>query len=93
NPLEAQYVVPLGCRVRWYIKMNLREAFHFVELRSMMQGHRDYRRVAQKIYLKIGEVHPYLASYMRFVDMEEHPLERLEAEKRIDKKMEKLKGN
>src|SRR5215467_9582974 len=34
-PCEAQYVVPFAYKVRWYMKMNLREAVHLCELRSM----------------------------------------------------------
>jgi len=89
-PYEAQYVVPLGYRMRWYAKMNLREAYHFCELRSMRQGHIDYRRVAQQMYALINKTHPLLASGMKFVDYGEYGLERLEAEKKIDRKLEQL---
>lgn len=89
-PYESQYVVPLGCRMRWYIKMNLREAYHFCELRSMRQGHLDYRRAAQDMHSLIAKTHPLLASGMKFVDYGNYDLERLEAEKKIDKKLEHL---
>ncbi|HLC48598.1 MAG TPA: FAD-dependent thymidylate synthase [Candidatus Norongarragalinales archaeon] len=87
---HAQYVVPLAYRMRWYITMNLREVAHLTELRSMQQGHPDYRRVAQKIYSEIKRVHPQFAEYVKFVDMNEYGLERLESEKKIDKKMEEI---
>ena len=90
-PYEAQYMAPLGCRMRWYIKMNLREAYHFCELRSMRQGHADYRKVAQDMQKLISKVHPLLASGMSFVDFGTYDLERLEAEKKIDRKLERLK--
>jgi hypothetical protein len=35
------------------MKMNLREALHMVELRTMPQGHPDYRFIAQEIWRKI----------------------------------------
>ena len=89
-PHEAQYIVPLGCRMRWYIKMNLREAYHFCELRSMRQGHIDYRKVAQDVHRLISEKHPLLASGMKFMDYGSYDLERLEAEKKIDRKLERL---
>ena len=89
-PKEAQYIVPLGYKIRWYMKMNLREICHLTELRSMQQGHPDYRRVAQQIYLKVKEANPSLAEYMKFVDMKEYQMERIEAEKKIDKKMEEM---
>ena len=34
-PGEAQYVVPFAFKIRWYMKMNLREAVHMCELRTM----------------------------------------------------------
>ena len=43
HPREAQYLVPFAYRTRWYMKMNLREAVHIGELRTMPQGHPDYR--------------------------------------------------
>ena len=79
-PHEAQYCVPLGYKIRWRMRMNLREAYHFCEIRSGMQGHTSYRRVAQDIYAHIKAVHPLLASNMSFVDMKEYPLGRIDAE-------------
>ncbi len=90
-PHEAQYVVPLGCRMRWYIRMNLREAYHFCELRSMRQGHADYRKAAQDIHALISKAHPLLASGMKFVDYGSYGLERLEAEKKTDTRLEQMK--
>ncbi len=69
---------------------NLREAYHMLELRSSMQGHPDYRHVAQEMFRQIQKAHPLLASGMKFMDMKEYALERLEAEKRIDRKMAEI---
>jgi thymidylate synthase ThyX len=91
-PCEAQYAVPLGCLMRWYMRMNLREAYHFCELRSMRQGHTDYRKVAQDMSKLIKSVHPRLAEDMKFVDYGKYEFERLEAEKKIDGKLEALKS-
>ena len=90
-PKQAQYVVPLGFKIRWYFNMTLREVFHLTELRSIQQGHADYRKIAQMIFLKVKEIHPALGEMIKFVDMNEYSLERLEAEKKIDQKMEELK--
>jgi thymidylate synthase ThyX len=87
---EAQYVTPLAYNLRWYMTFNLREAYHMLELRSSMQGHPDYREVAQMMFREIGKVHPVLASGMKFMDMKEYALERLEAEKRLDRKLEEI---
>jgi thymidylate synthase ThyX len=89
-PHEAQYVVPLGCRMRWYAKMNLREVYHLAELRSMRQGHPDYRKVAQDMHTLVSKAHPLLSSGMKFVDYGSYDLERLESEKKIDKKLEQM---
>jgi thymidylate synthase ThyX len=87
-PEAAQYAVPMAFRVRWRIKLNLRAAYHLAELRSAPQGHPSYRRIAQAIYAQIRAIHPTLAEGMLFVDMDEYALERLDAERRIDTKMQ-----
>jgi thymidylate synthase ThyX len=86
-PEQAQYAVPMAFRVRWRIKLNLRAAYHLAELRSAPQGHPAYRRIAQTIYQQIRAVHPPLAEGMRFVDMGDYELERLDAERRLDAKL------
>jgi thymidylate synthase ThyX len=85
-PLEAQYLVPFAYRVRWYMKMNLREAVHIAELRSMPQGHPDYRVIAQDMWRKISQVHPTLASYANFIDWKTYRLGRLQSEMRTEYK-------
>ena len=85
-PVASQYAVPMACLMRWRFSLNLREAFHLCELRSSPQGHPTYRRVAQDIARCISEAHPTLAAAMRFVDYGDYALERLDAEKRLDKK-------
>lgn len=89
-PKQAQYVVPLAYNIRWYMTLNLRESYHMLELRSAMQGHIDYRRIAQNMFREIEKVHPALAKDMKFMDMKEYSMERLESEKRIDKKLEEI---
>jgi thymidylate synthase ThyX len=75
-PLEAQYVLPLAYRIRVLFTWNLRELFHFIQLRSAKQGHFSYRRIAQQVYAEIERVHPALARYIR-VDQADYPLGRL----------------
>ncbi|MFH1095856.1 MAG: FAD-dependent thymidylate synthase [Candidatus Micrarchaeota archaeon] len=93
GPVLAQYVVPMAYRLRWYFHISLRECFHLIELRSMPQGHEDYRRVAVKMADEIQRVHPRLAFFMKFVNRENVGLERLESEKKIDEKLKKLGQN
>ncbi len=80
-PDEASYVVPLAYRRRVVFTMNLRELFHFVELRSSPQGHPSYRRIAQEMYRLVAEVHPTIGGYIRVV-MDDVALGRLAAERR-----------
>lgn len=85
-PREAQYVVPFAYRIRWYMKMNLREAVHIGELRTMPQGHPDYRFIVQEMWRLIGTVHPTLAHCARFLDWNTYRLGRLQAEMRSEYK-------
>jgi thymidylate synthase ThyX len=75
-PLEAPYVLPLAYRMRVLFTWNLRELFHFIQLRSAKQGHFSYRRIAQQVYAEIERVHPALARYIR-VDPADYQLGRL----------------
>jgi thymidylate synthase ThyX len=87
-PDAAQYMVPFAYRVRWRIKLNLREVYHFVELRSSRQGHPSYRAIAQAMFGQIQAVHPNLVAPMKFVDLQDYSLERLAAEQRLDSKLQ-----
>lgn len=60
DPVHAQYVVPLAFRKRFLMRMNYREAYQFVRLRSRVQGHESYRRIAWAVKDEITRVHPVL---------------------------------
>ncbi|HSR25461.1 MAG TPA: FAD-dependent thymidylate synthase, partial [Candidatus Eisenbacteria bacterium] len=91
GPALAQYAVPLAFRLRWYFRMSLREVYHLCELRTGIQGHPDYRHVAQELFRRVQEVHPRLAAYARFVDMGPgDELERRESERRLDRRLARL---
>lgn len=89
-PVEAQYVVPFAYRVRWYMKLNLREAIHMGELRTLPQGHPDYRVIVQEMWRLIGEVHPTLARSATFLDWQTYRLGRLQSEMRTEYKKSRL---
>jgi thymidylate synthase ThyX len=90
---EAQYVTTLANYTRWYMGMNLREAFWVTELRSVPQGHFSYRTVAQDMFIKASERYPFLkelkAMNEQYVDMSDRSknLERMEAMQRIQTKL------
>jgi thymidylate synthase ThyX len=86
-PHEAQYVVPFGFRVRYNIEINLRELYHWIELRTTEQGHPDYRLTSQAMYHALRHVHPLLAEGMQFVNLKPNPpMSRLRAEMRSARK-------
>lgn len=89
-PEEAQYVVNFAYRYPYFMKLNLREACHMIELRTIPQGHSDYRKVCQKIFTEIRRVHPVLAGSIRFVDMNKYELERFNSEKHSESKKREL---
>ena len=89
-PEEAQYVVNFAYRYPYFMKLNLREACHMIELRTTPQGHPNYRNVCQKMFRQIKCVHPVLADGIKFVDLNEYKLERFNAEKNAEKKRRKL---
>lgn len=89
-PTEAQYVVNFAYKYPFFIKLNLREACHMIELRTIPQGHPDYRKVCQRMYTQIRRVHPILAKGIKFVDLRKYELERFYAEKNVEKKRRQL---
>jgi thymidylate synthase ThyX len=80
----AQYAVPFAYRIRFFLQLNAREAFHLLELRTQQGGHPGYRRVCAEMHRLIAEQagHRGLAAAMRFVDHAPHGLGRLAAGKR-----------
>jgi thymidylate kinase/thymidylate synthase ThyX len=88
---EAQYATLLGHKMRWKVTTNAREAFQLLELRSSPQGHPGYRKLAIEMHEKINEVHPLIASAMKFVNKgEDEELTRLAAERYTQFKLSQL---
>jgi thymidylate synthase ThyX len=84
----APYAVAMAYRVRFYMEMNAREAIHLIELRTAPQGHPAYRRVCQQMHTLIAERagHRAVAAAMSFVDHSRVELERLNAERALERK-------
>jgi thymidylate synthase ThyX len=68
NPDVASYVVPNAFNRRVLMNFNLREAFHFCELRSQPNAHFAIRRLAFRLAEEIQRVHPILGGYLRVED-------------------------
>ncbi len=92
-PYEAQYAVNFAYKYPYFIKINLRELYHMVELRTVAQGHPDYRHICQEIYKKVNDVHPLLTKGMKFVDLHRYELGRFETEKRGEMKRRELSSS
>ena len=90
-PEQSQYVVNFAYNYQYYMKFNLREACHLIELRTVPQGHVDYRQVAQEMFNQINKIHPTLSQIIKFVDLKKYDLERFESEKRTEIKRKNLK--
>ena len=88
SPAVAQYAVSMAYRIRFYMRMNAREAMHVIELRTSPQGHPAYRRVCQRMHRLIAQQagHAALAAAMTFVDYSAVQHERLASERAIDQK-------
>lgn len=84
----AEYCTLFGHDVRFKMGMNLREAEHLLELRTIPQGHPDYRRVCQKIAKEILARAPFLkdAGLLKFVDFDSYDWARAASEARQSQK-------
>ena len=65
---------------------------HVIELRTAPQGHPSYRRVCQMMHDAIANVagHRAIAEAITFADHSEVELERLHAERNMEKKRQSL---
>lgn len=89
-PVEAQYAVNFAYKYPYFIKINLRELYHVIELRTTAQGHPDYRYICQQMFKKINDIHPLLMKGMKFVDLNQYELGRFDNEKRKEMKRREL---
>ena len=93
HQVEAQYATLLGHRMRYSFVANLRELYHMLQLRTGPDGHPGYRKICFEIYDLVKEVHPQLASGMKFIGQREDPeLLRLAAETATLDKLNRLDG-
>ena len=89
DPELAQYVVPLAYRMRFYQWQNFRQLFWETELRTVSQGHPDYRFIEQEKYRLVKEKFPLIASFM-LVDSNEYAIARRGTEEQIVAKEQRL---
>jgi thymidylate synthase ThyX len=89
----APYAVTMAHRIRFYMDMNAREAMHVIELRTAPQGHPSYRRICQQMHRAIADVagHHAIAEAMAFADHSAVELERLQAERNMERKRQAIR--
>jgi len=68
DPHLAQYVIPNGYNRRVLARLNLREAYHFCQLRAASNAHFSIRRIASRMAEEVRAVHPALTRFMHLPD-------------------------
>jgi len=76
SPAVAQYVVPNGFNRRILAQFNLREAYHFCQLRAAANAHFSLRRIARRVHAELTHVHPTLAAFMHVPEQPWQEIER-----------------
>lgn len=71
GPVVAQYATLLGHRMRYRFTINLREAFHMLELRTGPDGHPGYRAICQEMHRQLSHAYPRLAAAMIHIGQRE----------------------
>lgn len=89
DPMLAQYAVTLAHRVRFQQWTNLRECFWEMELRSIPEGHPDYRKIEQEKLKLLEKVYPLITQHMR-VNMGDYDFARRGQEEKIQSKLKEL---
>jgi thymidylate synthase ThyX len=63
-PHAAAYLVPNAFNRRVLVNLNLRSAFHMIQLRTTSNAHFSIRRVAQRMAEEIGKVSPLMSQFI-----------------------------
>ncbi len=86
----VQYCATLAHKLRFIQYQNLRSFFWEAELRTIPQGHPDYRKIEQEKIKLIQKIYPLISKYL-LVDMGEYDFARRGTVEQIQKKEEELK--
>ena len=89
DPWLAQYAVTLAHRIRFMQWENLRQSFWQTELRTIPEGHPDYRKIEQQKFQWIKKAYPLIAEFM-LVNMGEYDFARRGQEEKIQSKIQRL---
>lgn len=88
----AQYAVTFTHKLRFLQKQNLRSFFWETELRTISQGHPDYRKIEQEKAQLVKIVYPLIGEYL-MIDFNEYDFARRGTVEKIAEKEAKLLGN
>lgn len=91
DPDIAQYAVSMAHKMRFIQRQNLRSFFWETELRTIPQGHPDYRIVEQEKARLVQKVYPLIGSYLQ-VDFNSYDFARRGTAEKIKKKEEQLRA-
>ena len=85
----------MAYHIRFYLRMNAREAMHIIELRTAPQGHPAYRIVCQEMHRLIADQagHKAIAEAMTYVDHSDVELARLESERTSERRRQQIKSS
>lgn len=90
DPDLAQYAVSMAHKMRFVQRQNMRSFFWETELRTIPQGHPDYRVVEQEKAKIIQKIYPLIGSYLQ-VDFNHYDFARRGTAEKIKKKEEQLR--
>ncbi len=90
NPELAQYATVMAHRVKFIQYQNVRAFFWETELRTINQGHPDYRKIEQDKVRIFQKIYPLLAKYL-LADMADYDFARRGDSAAIQRKEEELK--
>lgn len=87
----AQYCVAMAHRIRFMQWKNLRECFWELELRTIPEGHPDYRTIEQEKFKLIENIYPRIAQHMR-VNLGDYDFARRGQDEKIQAKLKALEA-
>lgn len=90
DPDIAQYCCVLAHNVRFIQYQNLRQFFWESELRTIPEGHPDYRKIEHEKIKLVQKIYPLIGKYL-LVDMGDYDFARRRVSEQIKKKEDELK--
>ncbi len=87
----AQYSATFAHKIRFIQYQNLRQFFWESELRTISQGHPDYRKIEQEKGRIIQRIYPLIGKYL-LIDFNDYDFARRQAFEKIQQKEKELKN-